>query len=134
MEAVAAVAVDAAAAKTTARHNSSVVVGLRASLPHITEVAGFGPSSGDDDEGEGDGLLPSQRVPKLSLEEMSEERLMEQFGSISRCAIKSCAASWPSRTHVHRSLRSPSAHSTRSRRGRSCVSCVVCSLKSRRLF
>ncbi|KAE9353796.1 hypothetical protein PF008_g4836 [Phytophthora fragariae] len=89
MEAVAAVAVDTAAAKTTARHNSSVV-GLRASLPHITEVNGLAPSSGadDDHEGERDSQVPSQRAPKLSLEEMSEERLMEQFGSISRCAIK----------------------------------------------
>ncbi|GMF16419.1 unnamed protein product [Phytophthora fragariaefolia] len=89
MEAVAAVAVDAAAAKTTDRRNSSLI-DLRASLPHITEAAGLAASSradGDDDD-DGDNTDPSQRNPKLSLEEMSEERLMGQFGSISRCAIK----------------------------------------------
>ncbi|KAL3656319.1 hypothetical protein V7S43_018811 [Phytophthora oleae] len=87
VEAVATVAVDAAATKSGTRHNSSSV-GLRASLPHITEVATTtGPdSSSKEDEDESD--VPSQPAPKLSLEEMSEERLMEQFGSISRCAIK----------------------------------------------
>ncbi|KAG6604618.1 uncharacterized protein IUM83_14059 [Phytophthora cinnamomi] len=88
LEAVAAVAVDAAAAKATARHSS--VIGLRASLPHISEVTGLAASSGGDngDDEEANNAVPSQRTPKLSLEEMSEERLMEQFGSISRCAIK----------------------------------------------
>jgi hypothetical protein len=98
MEAVAAVVVDAAATKTVSRHSSSAA-GLRASLPHIVEVVGPAASPGGE-EGEGgatkggakqdeDGSdMPSQRAPKLSLEEMSEERLMEQFGSISRCAIK----------------------------------------------
>ncbi|GMF16252.1 unnamed protein product [Phytophthora lilii] len=98
LEAVAAVAVDAAAAKTIARHNSTVV-GLRASLPHITDISGPATSPGADDDNGGDtkgdaikqiddSPETSLRAPKLSLEEMSEERLMEQFGSISRCAIK----------------------------------------------
>ncbi|KAG7391734.1 hypothetical protein PHYPSEUDO_003809 [Phytophthora pseudosyringae] len=98
MEAVAAAAVDAAATKTVGRHSSSVV-GLRASLPHITEVAGpiTSPGADESDRGDAKGIpkqdedecdVPTQRAPKLSLEEMSEERLMEQFGSISRCALK----------------------------------------------
>ncbi|POM75396.1 Hypothetical protein PHPALM_7508 [Phytophthora palmivora] len=85
------VAVDTAAiAKTVACHNSSAV-GLRASLPHITEIVG--PATLDDDGVDASGGTQDNddnEVPilKMSLEEMSEERLMEQFGSISRCAIK----------------------------------------------
>ncbi|KAK1934659.1 hypothetical protein P3T76_011268 [Phytophthora citrophthora] len=89
-EEAASVVVEGAAMKSGSRHDSSMV-GLRASLPHITGVAGpittTGPESGSM-EGEDESAEPSQPVPKLSLEEMSEERLMEQFGSISRCAIK----------------------------------------------
>uniref|UniRef100_H3H278 Uncharacterized protein n=1 Tax=Phytophthora ramorum TaxID=164328 RepID=H3H278_PHYRM len=90
-----AAATDAAAEKTIVRHRSSVV-GLRASLPHITEATGPAAlpgleddsANGDTKVGSDDDAAPSQRAPKLSLEEMSEERLIEQFGSISRCAIK----------------------------------------------
>lgn len=84
MEAVASVTADRATTKSGARHDSSTV-GLRASLPQITDVTGPESSSMED---EGESSVPSHPAPKLSLEEMSEERLMEQFGSISRCAIK----------------------------------------------
>ncbi|KAG1692354.1 hypothetical protein DVH05_025524 [Phytophthora capsici] len=84
MEAVESVTADGPTTKSGARHDSSTL-GLRASLPHITDVTGPESSSMED---EGEANVPSHPAPKLSLEEMSEERLMEQFGSISRCAIK----------------------------------------------
>ncbi|OWZ09738.1 hypothetical protein PHMEG_00017513 [Phytophthora megakarya] len=85
--------VDATAAKTIDRHTSSMV-GLGASLPHIVGVVGpetAGANQGDRADAEGDTNQDNDNevpVPALSLEEMSEERLMKQFGSISRCAIK----------------------------------------------
>ncbi|KAF1781213.1 hypothetical protein GQ600_2903 [Phytophthora cactorum] len=79
-----------AVTKPIAHHNSAV--GLRASLPHITEITGPATSprvdEGEESPKQNADEVPSQQSPKLSLEEMSEERLMEQFGSISRCAIK----------------------------------------------
>ncbi|KAG3114348.1 hypothetical protein PI124_g6844 [Phytophthora idaei] len=79
-----------AVTKPIAHHNSAV--GLRASLPHITEITGPATSprvdEGEESPKQNADEVPSQQAPKLSLEEMSEERLMEQFGSISRCAIK----------------------------------------------
>ncbi|KAI9979603.1 hypothetical protein PInf_028707 [Phytophthora infestans] len=78
------------AMKPLAHHHNSTV-GIRASLPRITEDTG--PAIEEDDEGKESPLqdedeAPSQLAPTLSLEEMSEERLTEQFGSLSRCAIK----------------------------------------------
>ncbi|RLN75224.1 hypothetical protein BBJ28_00018033 [Nothophytophthora sp. Chile5] len=93
MEAVATVAVSAAAVKASAHHSGCVPL---VSLPQITETSGSAtvmiPNDSDDD-GEGNGGQKQEQdgdaaQPKLSLEEMSEGRLMEEFGSISRCAIK----------------------------------------------
>lgn len=93
MEAVAAVAVNTAASKAADRQSSIMV---RASLPHIAESNGNdttkanatdGVSHSHRHEDDDDGMQP-QRTPTLSLEEMSEVRLMEEFGSISRAAIK----------------------------------------------
>ncbi|ETP44895.1 hypothetical protein F442_08590 [Phytophthora nicotianae P10297] len=74
-------------------HHNNLVVGLRASLPHIADFTGAAITPEVDEGDEEDGSskqdeMTAQQAPKLSLEEMSEERLMEQFGSISRCAIK----------------------------------------------
>ncbi|EEY53134.1 uncharacterized protein PITG_06761 [Phytophthora infestans T30-4] len=56
--------------------------GAKASMSPAMKPLAHHHNSTDEDE------APSQLAPTLSLEEMSEERLTEQFGSLSRCAIK----------------------------------------------